>query len=106
MRLRIWFCWILNTDLPEGHRELTGQDQAPVAGVCQGALETAGVPMIIRHVVVPGITDGKEELETLGHLISGSESERAGSASISYDGDEKVRTARNEISAGRRGSHG
>ncbi len=27
--------------------------------------------MIIRHVVVPGITDGKEELETLGHLISG-----------------------------------
>ena len=27
--------------------------------------------MIIRHVVVPGITDGKEELEALGHLISG-----------------------------------
>lgn len=25
--------------------------------------------MIIRHVVVPGITDSKEELETLGKLI-------------------------------------
>ena len=35
------------------------------------ALETAGVPMIIRHVVVPGITDGEEELTALGHLISG-----------------------------------
>ena len=56
--------------LPEGHRELTGQDQAPVLEFAR-ALETAGVPMIIRHVVVPGITDGKEELETLGHLISG-----------------------------------
>ena len=55
---------------PDGHRELTGQEQAPVLEFAR-ALETAGVPMIIRHVVVPGITDGEEELTALGHLISG-----------------------------------
>ena len=27
--------------------------------------------MIVRHVVVPGITDGAEHLRTLGHLIGG-----------------------------------
>lgn len=56
--------------LPEGHKELTGQEQSPVLEFAR-ALEEARVPMVIRHVVVPGITDGKEELETLGHLISG-----------------------------------
>ncbi len=55
---------------PDGHRELTGQEQAPVLEFAR-ALETAGVPVIIRHVVVPGITDGEEELTALGHLISG-----------------------------------
>lgn len=56
--------------IPEGHKELTGQEQEPVLEFAR-ALEEAGVPMVIRHVVVPGITDGKEELEALGHLISG-----------------------------------
>lgn len=56
--------------LPEGHKELTGQEQTPVLEFAR-ALEEAGVPMVIRHVVVPGITDGQEELETLGHLIAG-----------------------------------
>lgn len=55
---------------PEGHKELTGQDQAPVIEFAK-ALEEFHVPMIVRHVVVPGITDGKKELETLGHLIGG-----------------------------------
>nr|WP_317283345.1 pyruvate formate-lyase-activating protein [uncultured Sellimonas sp.] len=54
---------------PKGHKDLTGQEQAPVLAFAE-ALEEAGVPMIVRHVVVPGITDGKEELEKLGHLIS------------------------------------
>lgn len=54
---------------PKGHKNLTGQEQAPVLAFAE-ALEEAGVSMIVRHVVVPGITDGKEELEKLGHLIS------------------------------------
>lgn len=55
--------------LPKGHKELTGQPQEPVLAFA-GALEKAGIPMVIRHVVVPGITDNREELETLGHLIA------------------------------------
>lgn len=53
---------------PKGHKELTGQDQEPVLAFAK-ALEEARVPMIVRHVIVPGITDGKEELAALGHLI-------------------------------------
>lgn len=56
--------------LPEGHKELTGQPQEPVLAFA-GALERAKIPMVIRHVVVPGITDGREELEALGRLVAG-----------------------------------
>lgn len=51
-----------------GHKSLTGRKQAPVLAFAK-ALEKAEVPMIIRHVVVPGITDDKEELQELGYLI-------------------------------------
>lgn len=51
------------------HRQLTGQSQEPVLAFAD-ALEQAKVPVIIRHVAVPGITDREEELEQLGHLIS------------------------------------
>ena len=34
------------------------------------ALEKAGIPMIVRHVIVPGLTDGKEQLEKLGDLLA------------------------------------
>lgn len=54
--------------LPEGHKKLTGQSQEPVLAFAE-ALEKARIPMIVRHVVVPGITDGEEELRTLGHLL-------------------------------------
>lgn len=53
---------------PEGHRKLTRQNQEPVLEFAD-ALQKAGIPMIVRHVVVPGITDGEEHLRTLGHLI-------------------------------------
>lgn len=53
---------------PEGHIELTSQKQDPVLQF-EKALEEANVPVIIRHVVVPGITDSDEELSNLGHLI-------------------------------------
>lgn len=53
---------------PEGHLKLTRQKQEPVLKFAD-ALQKAGIPMIVRHVVVPGITDGEEHLRTLGHLI-------------------------------------
>ncbi len=54
--------------LAQGHVKLTGQDQKPVIAFAD-ALEAAGIPMVIRHVAVPGITDKEEELTALGHLI-------------------------------------
>ncbi|MGN1166903.1 MAG: pyruvate formate-lyase-activating protein [Lachnospiraceae bacterium] len=53
---------------PEGHVELTSQKQDSVL-LFEKELEKANVPVLIRHVVVPGITDGDEELRNLGHLI-------------------------------------
>ena len=53
---------------PEGHVELTSQKQDPVLQF-EKALEEANIPVLIRHVVVPGITDSDEELKDLGHLI-------------------------------------
>lgn len=52
----------------EEHRKLTGQKQAAVLEFAD-ALEKAGIPMIARHVVVPGITDGEDHLRKLGHLL-------------------------------------
>lgn len=54
--------------IPKGHKELTGLPQTSVLDFAS-ALEHAGVPVIVRHVVVPGITDRKEELTELGSLI-------------------------------------
>ncbi|MGI6069287.1 MAG: pyruvate formate-lyase-activating protein [Blautia sp.] len=53
---------------PQGHRALTGQELEPVLSFA-GALEEKGIPMIIRHVALPGITDSQEELLGLGRLI-------------------------------------
>jgi pyruvate formate lyase activating enzyme len=54
--------------LPGEHLKLTSQKQEPVLAFAK-ALEEAEVPVVVRHVIVPGITDSDEELETLGHLI-------------------------------------
>lgn len=54
---------------PKGHKELTGQEQAPVLEFAK-ALEQAKIPMVIRHVVVPGFTDKREEQEQLGRMIA------------------------------------
>ena len=35
------------------------------------ALEEKGIPMIVRHVVVPGITDDETHLQDLGKLLAG-----------------------------------
>ena len=43
------------------HKKLTGQSQKHILEFA-GALEEAGIPMVVRHVIVPGITDGEEHL--------------------------------------------
>lgn len=53
---------------PEGHLALTGQPQAPSLAFAQ-ALAEAGVPMVARHVLVPGVTDGEAHLRALGRLL-------------------------------------
>ncbi|MDO4273400.1 MAG: pyruvate formate-lyase-activating protein [Eubacteriales bacterium] len=53
---------------PKGHEKLTGQKQDHVLEFAR-ALELARIPVIIRHVVVPGITDGESQLLLLGHII-------------------------------------
>ena len=55
---------------PEGHRWLTSCGQEPVLEFLK-ALEEKKIPVIIRHVVVPGITDGPEQLRSLGRIIGG-----------------------------------
>lgn len=52
------------------HKDLTGQELEPVLNFARVVSE-AGVALRIRHVVVPGITDGEESLLELGKLIKG-----------------------------------
>lgn len=53
---------------PQIHKELTGWELESVT-VFGMAAAAAGVALRVRHVLVPGITDGEEELEKLGGLI-------------------------------------
>lgn len=50
------------------HQNLTGQSQKHILEFAR-ALEKAEIPMIVRHVVVPGITDSPEHLTQLGRMI-------------------------------------
>ncbi|MBQ7826166.1 MAG: pyruvate formate lyase-activating protein [Clostridia bacterium] len=54
----------------QAHRALTGH---PNVGILAFAkyLEEKGIPLWIRHVVVPGITDDSIQLERLGRFIGG-----------------------------------
>ena len=53
---------------PEGHRRLTGRSFERILAFGD-ELARRGIKVIIRHVVVPGITDTVEECEELGRLI-------------------------------------
>ena len=55
---------------PEGHKDLTGQ---PNDGILAFAryLAAKRIPVWIRHVVVPGITDDPDQLTRLGTFIAG-----------------------------------
>ena len=50
------------------HEMLTGKSQTPVLSFAK-ALDQAKIPMIVRHVAVPGWTDTKEEARKLGELL-------------------------------------
>ena len=53
---------------PEGHKTLTGHDNAGILAFAR-YLEQRKVPTWIRHVVVPGITDDPGQLTRLGEFI-------------------------------------
>ena len=53
---------------PVAHRALTGADNAPVLD-CARRLAELGVPVWIRRVLVPGLTDGEDDLRRTGDFI-------------------------------------
>ena len=46
---------------PQKHKKLTGMENAPILGMARW-LSDHGKEMWVRHVVVPGLTDSREEL--------------------------------------------
>lgn len=59
---------IKHTD-PEAHKALTGQDNAGILAFAR-YLDRNQIPVWVRHVVVPGITDGEEHLKKLGRIMA------------------------------------
>ncbi len=53
---------------PEGHKALTGHDNAGILAFAK-YLERKQIPVWIRHVVVPGITDDESLLTRLGTFL-------------------------------------
>ena len=54
---------------PAGHKQLTGRSPDRILAFGD-ELARRGIKVVIRHVVVPGITDTPEECEALGRLIA------------------------------------
>jgi len=59
---------IKHTD-PKKHRELTGHDNAGILAFAK-YLSEKNIPVWIRHVIVPGITDDSTQLEALGKILA------------------------------------
>lgn len=53
---------------PEGWRKVTGGSMEPFARFLEAA-QRAAVPLWVRHVVVPGLTDGEEHLAGLEEYL-------------------------------------
>ena len=53
---------------PEGHKDLTGHDNADILAFAR-YLDKKQIPVWIRHVVVPGITDDPQLLTRLGEFL-------------------------------------
>lgn len=58
----------IKSPVEEVHRELTGRSLKPVLDFA-GRVAEQEVPLRIRHVLVPGVTDGEESLRGLGGLL-------------------------------------
>lgn len=54
----------------DAHKDLTGHPNERILAFAQ-YLEEKGIPVWIRHVAVPGVTDDAESLERLGRYIGG-----------------------------------
>lgn len=54
---------------PVEHKKLTGHDNHRILAFAK-YLRDRKIPVWIRHVVVPGITDDPEELRQLGHFLA------------------------------------
>jgi pyruvate formate lyase activating enzyme len=54
---------------PEAHRQLTGHSNANILQFAR-YLEQKNIPVWVRHVVVPGITDGEDHLKKLGRILA------------------------------------
>ncbi len=61
---------------PDAHRSLTAQDNANILAFAKH-LEAKHIPLWVRHVVVPGVTDAPEDLRELGRFIGGLKNLRA-----------------------------
>ncbi|MCI2105313.1 MAG: pyruvate formate-lyase-activating protein [Intestinimonas sp.] len=53
---------------PDGYRQVTGHGMDETLSFVK-AVRAAGTPMWVRHVVVPGLTDGEEHIRELGRYI-------------------------------------
>ena len=56
---------------PEKHRQLTGKDNANILAMAR-RVSDLGVPLWIRHVLVPGLTDDEEGLRRTADFIASS----------------------------------
>lgn len=54
---------------PQGHKELTGREPERILAFGD-ELARRDIKVVIRHVIVPGITDTEEECEALGRIIA------------------------------------
>ena len=54
---------------PEKHRRLTGRDNANILAMARH-ISDLGVPLWIRHVLVPGLTDDEDSLRKTAEFIS------------------------------------
>ena len=53
---------------PDGYREVTGCEKGETDRFL-AAVQQAGIPLWVRHVVVPGLTDGDDHIRALGAYI-------------------------------------
>ena len=60
---------VKHTD-PEKHTWLTGHGNEHILKFAR-YLDQKKIPVWIRHVLIPGITDGKEHLQELGKILAG-----------------------------------